>query len=198
MRAAAPGALAGAATRPPPPAGNRWANQECRGAATGPTPRRRCRKGRAVASPGQHLRFRQPGGHQPADAAAQHAPDHCPEVGDAAIEAAPVRRRQFNQQNDRTGEFAAGRQALQNPEQRQRQRRYQPGRGVGGPQPHSAGGNGHQNHRQHQRRLAPQTVAQPSEHQAAQRPGREAEGKHSIRVDERRQGIGRGKKPSGR
>ncbi|MNP27108.1 hypothetical protein D3C76_1199960 [compost metagenome] len=83
-----------------------------------------------------------------------------------------------------TAVFTAQRQPLQHAQDHQDDRCGDADAGVGGQQPHREGGQAHQHDGDQEGVLAPDHVAQPAEHQRAERPHQEAGGKGHEGEDE--------------
>ena len=89
--------------------------------------------------------------------------------------AAAVLRRPFDHEGGRGAPFAAGRETLHDAHADQQDRRPDADRLVGGQQADGDRAERHQEDGEHQRRLAALGVAEPADHDAAERPRQEAD-----------------------
>jgi hypothetical protein len=94
--------------------------------------------------------------------------------------------------NQRARILAADRQALDDPQDDQRDRGGDPDRLMRGQERDQHRRQRHREHGQRQRVLAPDQIGDPSEYQAAERPHQEAGGERAERGDQRdRRAVGR-------
>ena len=113
------------------------------------------------------------------------------DIGEAAGDAAAVARRGLDQIGDRTGEFAADGETLEQADQKQQDRRPDTDLSVGRQKADGGCRPAHQDHRQNQNRLAADAVAEVTEHGPADRPDRKADCEAAIGANQRSDRIGR-------
>jgi hypothetical protein len=100
-----------------------------------------------------------------------HAQRHA-DLDEAAVEAAAMGRRALDRQQRRAAPLSADRQALDEAQRHQQQRRPDADAGVAGQQADQRGRQAHHEHRHDQNALAPVDVAIMTEQHAAERGGR--------------------------
>ncbi len=126
--------------------------------------------------------------HDQEDQVRQDHPGRHAHLGEAAEEAATVRRRALDGHQGRAAPLTADREALGETQQDQDQGRSDPQGRIAGQQADAGRRQAHDHHRDHQRALAPDAVAIVAEDDAADRSRHEADRHRRERCDQRHEG----------
>ena len=142
----------------------------------------------------QELRIRQRGRQQQEDATRREETERRAELWKHPVPRAFPRWRVFRREQHGAAPFPAEPEALAEAAAGEEQRRQHADRGVGRQQADQHRGDAHGQQCGDQRGLAPDPVPEMSEHNRADRPGEEREGKSGERLQRGRRGIRRREK----